>query len=637
MYDLAICNTFFQKKDEHMITYRSGTRQSTIDKWWNLKNEEFELKFLTQVGETIENNWDRSTYEVVERDIVEIARRELGESSGGKYVEKETWWWDQQVQEAVKAKKEAFKNWRTTGNEADKEIYKEHRKTAKISVTKAKDLAYEDMYEKLNTREGQTLIYKLANTRKRRALDIADNIYVNDSRGNTLTEDGDIRNRWSGYFSGLLNETNPKEQLQNVPETAGEVPPISVEEIRNQLTKMKGNKACGPDMIPIEVWKKMGEEGIVFLKKELNEILTYGIPSSWRLSEITPLFKGKGSILECSNYRGIKHISYTLKLLERVLDQRLRTIVELGNIQFGFRRGRSTMDPVFALKIIQEKYKEKQKDLHMIFVDLEKAYDRVPRDLIWWAMRKRAIPEGYVKVIQDMYGGIKTRVKTRCGRTEYFEVKVGLHQGSALSPLLFIIIMDVLAEEARTKPPWAMLFADDLVLVSETIEEVEEELERWRAVIENKGLRISRSKTEYLVPSHQQGVVKLEGEPLPSVNSFKYLGSVIDGSGGCGKDVDGRIKVAWSRWRDLSGVIYDKKVPMKLKSKLYKTVVRPAMVYGSECWALRKQEEQRLHTTEMKMLGWSQGKTRKDRIKNETIRGIARVTPIKSVLAQKRL
>ena len=77
-----------------------------------------------------------------------------------------------------------------------------------------------------------------------------------------------------------------------------------------------------------------------------------------------------------------------------------------------------------------------------------------------------------------------------------------------------------------------MLFADDLVLVSETVEEVEEELERWRAVIENKGLRISRSKTEYLVPSHQQGVVKLEGEPLPSVNSFKYLGSVIDGSEG---------------------------------------------------------------------------------------------------------
>ena len=76
---------------------------------------------------------------------------------------------------------------------------------------------------------------------------------------------------------------------------------------------------------------------------------------------------------------------------------------------------------------------------------------------------------------------------------------------------------------------------------------------------------------------------------------------------------------------------------MKLKNKLYKTVVRPAMVYGSECWALRKEEEQRLHTTEMKMLRWSQGKTRKDRIKNEKIRGNAKVMPMNSVLTQKRL
>ena len=76
---------------------------------------------------------------------------------------------------------------------------------------------------------------------------------------------------------------------------------------------------------------------------------------------------------------------------------------------------------------------------------------------------------------------------------------------------------------------------------------------------------------------------------------------------------------------------------MKLKSKLYKTVVRPGMVYGSECWALSKQEEQRLHTTEMKMLRWSQGKTRKDRNNNETIRVNAKLTPINSVLIQKRL
>ena len=110
-----------------------------------------------------------------------------------------------------------------------------------------------------------------------------------------------IRNIWGGYYSGLLNETNPKEQLQNMPETAGEVPPISVDEIRNQLAKVNGNKAYGPDPIPNEVRKKMGEHGIIYLEKELNEVITFGIPSSWRLSKLTTLFKGKGSILECSN------------------------------------------------------------------------------------------------------------------------------------------------------------------------------------------------------------------------------------------------------------------------------------------------------------------------------------------------
>ena len=83
-------------------------------------------------------------------------------------------------------------------------------------------------------------------------------------------------------------------------------------------------------MIPIEVWKKIGEEGIVFLKKELNEILTSGIPSSWRLSEVPPLFKGKCSILECNNYRGIKLITHTLKLLERIIVQIFKNYYGVG-------------------------------------------------------------------------------------------------------------------------------------------------------------------------------------------------------------------------------------------------------------------------------------------------------------------
>ena len=114
----------------------------------------------------------------------------------------------------------------------------------------------------------------------------------------------------------------------------------------------------------------------------------------------------------------------------------------------------------------------------MIFVDLEKAYDRVKRDIIWWAQRKKNVGEEYIKVIQDMYDGCTTSVRTLIGSTESIEVKVGLHQGSALSPLLFITVMDVLSTEVGRGPHRAMLFADNLVLRESTLEEAEEQLEQ---------------------------------------------------------------------------------------------------------------------------------------------------------------
>ena len=100
-----------------------------------------------------------------------------------------------------------------------------------------------------------------------------------------------------------------------------------------------------------------------------------------------------------------------------------------------------------------------------------------------------------------MYKATKTRVKTRCGLTQFFNIEVGLHQGSTLSPLLFIIIMDVLASSIQRDPPWPMLFADNLVLCEESRLEVEQQLDSWREVLEGNLLRISRKKTEYQRPA----------------------------------------------------------------------------------------------------------------------------------------
>ena len=155
-----------------------------------------------------------------------------------------------------------------------------------------------------------------------------------------------------------------------------------------------------------------------------------------------------------------------MKLWERIIDARLREIVIIRDNQFGFRPGMSTTKPhpVFILRQLQEKCREKNKDLHMVFVDLEKAFDSIPRDLIWRCLRKKGVPEEYVKIIQCMNMSCKTKVVTQKGETEYFAIEVGLHQGSSLSPLLFIVIMGVLTENIEKDPPWATMFADDLVL-----------------------------------------------------------------------------------------------------------------------------------------------------------------------------
>ncbi|KAK3544372.1 hypothetical protein QTP86_010153 [Hemibagrus guttatus] len=154
---------------------------------------------------------------------------------------------------------------------------------------------------------------------------------------------------------------------------------------------------------------------------------------------------------------------------------------------------------IFALRNLMEKYRDGQRELHCVFVDLEKAYDRVPREELWYCMRKSGVAEKYVRVVQDMHERSRTVVRCAVGQIEEFNVEVGLHQGSALSPFLFVMVMDQLSEEVRQESPWTMMFADDIVICSESREQVEENLERWRFALERRGMKVSCSKTEYIM------------------------------------------------------------------------------------------------------------------------------------------
>jgi hypothetical protein len=107
------------------------------------------------------------------------------------------------------------------------------------------------------------------------------------------------------------------------------------------------------------------------------------------------------------------------------------------------------MDAVFLVRQIQENFLEKNRKLWMAFVDLEKAYDRTPRELVWWALRRKQVPETLIELIKTLYSNPMSIVKTAVGNTDPFAVEVGLHQGSALSPLLFIIVMEEITKDIK--------------------------------------------------------------------------------------------------------------------------------------------------------------------------------------------
>ncbi|KAI5627659.1 hypothetical protein C0J50_8434, partial [Silurus asotus] len=691
--EMAVVNTYFKKKEDHRVTYKSGGRCTQVDyvlcrrcnlkeigdckvlagdsvarqhrmvvcrmvlevkkkrrrvrterriRWWKLKEEECSVRFREEVRERLSgvkevlDDW--ATTAGVMR---EAARKVLGVTSGNRKEDKETWWWNEEVQESIRRKRLAKQKWDRQSDEKSRQEYKEMRQQVKRDVAKAKEKAYEELYERLDTKEGEKDLYRLARQRDRAGKDVLQVRAVKDGEGNVLTSEESVLRRWREYFEQLMNEENQRERrLDDVELVKQDVDRISKEEVRAAIKRMKSGKSVGPDDIPVEAWRCLGEMAVEFLTRLFNRILEgEKMPEEWRRSVLVPIFKHKGDVQTCSNYRGIKLISHTMKLWERVVEARLREEVTICEQQYGFMPRKSTTDALFALRMLMEKYREGQKELHCVFVDLEKAYDRVPREELCYCMRKSGVSEKYVRVVRDMYEGSVTAVKCAVGTTDWFRVKVGLHQGSALSPFLFAVVMDRLTDEVRQESPWTMMFADDIVICCESREQVEKSLERWRYALERRGMTLSRSKTEYMCVNEREGSggVRLQGEELQKVEEFRYLGSTVQRNGECVREVKKRVQAGWSGWRRVTGVICDSRVSAKLKGKVYRTVVRPAMLYGLETVALSKRQEVELEVAELKMLRFSLEVTRMDKIRNEFIRGTACVGCFGDKVSETRL
>ena len=289
----------------------------------------------------------------------------------------------------------------------------------------------------------------------------------------------------------------------------GPVEKVVRNEIVEAMQSMKSGKATGTSEVGMEMIVANGEIGVKVMIELCQRLLDgRGMPDEWKTSVIVPIFKGKGDVMSCRSYRGVKLLEYAMKIVERVLERQIRALANLNEMQFGFMPGKGTVDAIFMVRRIQEEYQKKDKKLYMCFVDMEKAFDRVPRKVMEWAMRKKGLSEVIVWAVMSLYDGAKTRVRVGSAYSEEFEVNVGVHQGSVLSPLLFAIVVDVITENARRGVVNELLHADDLVIMSEDMEDLKERFWNWKDALERKGWKVNTRKTKLVVSGSEGELYK---------------------------------------------------------------------------------------------------------------------------------
>ena len=548
--DLVVTNSQFKKRPSHLITFESGGNRSQIDyiilcrkqnfklikdvkvipgeecvtqhkllvcdlrlktckprpkpfipkrRIWKLKEPTILRKYQDTLTRTLNPNIDSDDvgvlWEHLKTSLLSATEEACGWTS--KHKRRETWWWDGLVHDFVKEKRRRWKIWKEGG---DKEPYLVAKREAKKAVYDAKFRAENIKFTHVHRND--VAIFKMAKQMRKENLDVCGEKCIKDDSGNICMDTESKKNAWKQHFDRLLNTEFQwdAEDLSSEPPVAGPPPLSDVEAVAKAILKIKSGKAAGPSEIVGEMVLASNGSCTQLITALINAIIRSGrVPVDWDNSFIISIFKGKGDALDRGSYRGLKLLDHIMKILERIVEQNIRELITLNDMQFGFMPGRGTTDAIFIVRQMQEKYNAKGKTLYFSFVDLEKAFDRVPRKVLWWALKKLNVPEWLVNIIQAMYYNPSSKVCVESSYSDSFGVNVGVHQGSVLSPLLFIIVLEALSQEFRTGRPWEILYADDLVIIAESLDELLHKLATWKQKLETKGLRINMGKTKIMI------------------------------------------------------------------------------------------------------------------------------------------
>ena len=428
---------------------------------------------------------------------------------------------------------------------------------------------------------------------------------------------------WFRHFSELLGQELstssiylPKMEIAK--DLDIKTDPFNLEELQEALKSFSNNKSPGLDYIPTILWKDQIFHDLL-LKIYNYAYVSLTPPSAWLKGGIVPVPK-KGDLTIPTNYRGITLLPIAAKIYNKLLLNRIVPKIDplLRKNQNGFRKGRSTLSQILSIRRIIEECRKYNKEITLCFVDFRKAFDSISREKMFEILHLYGIPPKIIEAIKIMYCNTTATVISPDGETKPFEINAGVLQGDTLAPFLFIVVLDyilrisvdqqqekgmLLMPRRCTRLPAKYLtdlgFADDLALISHTLKDAESLLHSLEEAASIIGLLCNEDKTEYMTTSITQDEFKsTNGAILKKVDDFKYLGSYIADSQ---KDFGIRKALAWKACNKLEK-IWKSKLSSNLKVDIFKSVVEPILLYGSETWTLSIKSEKRLDGTYTNLL-----------------------------------
>jgi hypothetical protein len=441
--------------------------------------------------------------------------------------------------------------------------------------------------------------------------------------GTRITQKEDVDEAFRAYFHKLLTIIRP---------TSATLPPKGrrdrnrgipmLNEVEKAIAGLRNYKTPDLDGQVAELLKYGGPELVTMVWELLAECWRTGvIPSALDIGRMFPLHK-KGPRTEVTNYRGVVVLNTLQKVLARIVLHRTRDVLEaeLLDCQSGFRPDRGTVDHIWVLSELIRMCREFQIPLFLAFVDLEKAYDGVPRDLLFALLRRRGVSEDCVAMIEVMYANAQCTIDGKVT----FPIVSGVRQGCLLSCLLFNVIMDAVMRDYLAKVEGSggiggvlcgiaapvvrpnhlireALYADDLGLAATTMDELSTLLTLFDAAATPWGMKLSITKTEVMVcNTNEYGpwlTPCLHGRHLPITFCFRYLGHRLNHDATLDCELGHRLACARGNWAKYRFTIFlNKDLSTRTKVRMFKVYVLSALLYAAETWVTTSDQERRLAT-----------------------------------------